>query len=525
MKRKSLSVALFIFTAVQPLWAARVRLTTTRPKDGSQVPSRACIEGTVSDPSAHVFAIIRPLQWADYYVQKEADVKADGSFKILAYFGEPTTPDGTGFSFRIVANPAVVVPLHDGLKLPGFPAGAGLTDIVNVARSSAPDETCGAPAPLVRSVLPPTQSSPTESAQAAITLSWSVWLRWFGIFCLGLLLVLTALPARTSMGCSVLEAAIGSAWTWWRRVFQRARDAVEGNASKTSGLAAGTPLSVWNNCGNSLTFFDYILHSVRWPLLFTFFVVAFYADARAIAPGLRLLFPRPQAANLALFANSSASTHTATGIATRLFQPFATLWLADSFSVCLALIQAGLGMLILNQYASAESLAMGLWRMLKKCPICSAVFLIFDAALTIIAANRGYESSGPGDWRIPASVAALLALSMPFASSFCLELATHSFAHVAAPPAAGLAAGGFYFAHVAIPAIRVRVHGFVCVFLVTLCAALWSVFCGVPYFYLLLAAVLGEFAQKVMNSFRGDTAERHQSRERWDQGTQDSFGD
>jgi hypothetical protein len=63
------------------------------------------------------------------------------------------------------------------------------------------------------------------------------------------------------------------------------------------------------------------------------------------------------------------------------------------------------------------------------------------------------------------------------------------------------------------------------VVLVTLCAALWSVVCGVPYLYLLLAAVLGEFAQKMINSFRGHTASRRKSPDQRESGTQHSFGD
>ncbi len=339
------------------------------------------------------------------------------------------------------------------------------------------------------------------------------------------LVVLGALPDRTRAGCSVLGAAIKSAWDCWHAVFQRAREAVSESDKKTPDPALCSPRSAWNNRGSSPTFLGYILHSASWPLLFTCFVVAFYAESHAIAPGLRLLFPQQATTDFALFAGSDMATHAPAGIPAKLLQPFAELWLEDSFSVCLALLQAGLGMLILNQLEAVDTLAFGLGQLLKKRPICSCVFLIFDVALAVIAGNRGYESSGTGAWQIPASVAALLALAMPFASSYCLDLAVHSFAQAAAPLAAVLAACSIYFIQVAVPAIWVRSYGFAFIVLAGICATLWSVICGVSYMYLILAAVLSEFAQKVANLFRRDATGHLQPRAGWSPRTQDSFGD
>src|SRR5437879_7040594 len=67
--------------------AARIRITA--PVDGSEVPWRPIVEGTVSDPESKVWVIVHPLEVSKYWVQPPVTVREGGTWKVQIYIGEP----------------------------------------------------------------------------------------------------------------------------------------------------------------------------------------------------------------------------------------------------------------------------------------------------------------------------------------------------------------------------------------------------------------------------------------------------
>lgn len=113
--------------------AQTITIEVTAPPDGAAVDRQELVMGMVSDPSAVVHLLIRPLANGDYYVQPQPTVNPiDGSWQIGGYFGDPDTSSGTLFEIVAVANPDV--PLRRGDRLPALPASDAHSPPISVTR-------------------------------------------------------------------------------------------------------------------------------------------------------------------------------------------------------------------------------------------------------------------------------------------------------------------------------------------------------------------------------------------------------
>ena len=113
--------------------AQTMTVQVTVPPDNAQVAQRDTVEGTVLDPSADVWVLIKPLMVGDYYVQPHPTVHpTEGSWRIIGHFGDEDTPSGEPFEIVAIANPER--PLRPGDRLAVLPASDAQSPPVPVTR-------------------------------------------------------------------------------------------------------------------------------------------------------------------------------------------------------------------------------------------------------------------------------------------------------------------------------------------------------------------------------------------------------
>ena len=78
----------------------------TDPINNSLVDVHDRISGTVSNQEAHVWAVIRPVQTQDCWVQMPILVNSSGSWTVAVQFGEfESNHSGKPYEVRVFANP------------------------------------------------------------------------------------------------------------------------------------------------------------------------------------------------------------------------------------------------------------------------------------------------------------------------------------------------------------------------------------------------------------------------------------
>ena len=110
-----------------------VSLEIINPLDGDLGEWRTKVTGTVSDPFAEVWVVVRPLETKDFWVQPKPTIKASGEWETFIYLGSNGTAHiGKVFELRAIANP--VDSLKEALVLPGWPRAERKSDVITVAR-------------------------------------------------------------------------------------------------------------------------------------------------------------------------------------------------------------------------------------------------------------------------------------------------------------------------------------------------------------------------------------------------------
>lgn len=113
--------------------AANAPVSILTPCDQSTVGWHTLIRGRVSNPKAIVHVIIHPLEVNEHWVQPRIDVKSDGTWEVLAYFGRDGSVDvGKPFELAAVVNPKTL--LEEADQLPDWPDAEARSDIVRVRR-------------------------------------------------------------------------------------------------------------------------------------------------------------------------------------------------------------------------------------------------------------------------------------------------------------------------------------------------------------------------------------------------------
>jgi hypothetical protein len=113
--------------------SANAPVAIVTPCDQSRVGWRTLIGGRVSNPKAVVHVIIHPLEVNEHWVQPKIDVKSDGTWQVLAYFGRDGSVDvGKPFEIAAVVNPKAM--LDEADQLADWPDAEARSDIVRVTR-------------------------------------------------------------------------------------------------------------------------------------------------------------------------------------------------------------------------------------------------------------------------------------------------------------------------------------------------------------------------------------------------------
>src|SRR5262249_27744657 len=88
-------------------------------------------------------------------------------------------------------------------------------------------------------------------------------------------------------------------------------------------------------------------------------------------------------------------------------------------AIALAGLQGALGMVLLWRIGADEGVLVRPLRLLKERPLLTSCFLLFNLALALLAANRGFELSPNGvNWILPALISGAIALVMPWVLTF-----------------------------------------------------------------------------------------------------------
>lgn len=134
MKPISLLLLLVAFFALASSGraAGALKVLIHKPANGSTVDHRQEISGKVSDPNADIWVVIHPMETSDFWIQPRITVREDGSWKVIAYFGNAgPMHKGQHYEVRAFANPSVK--LAEG-KTQQWPGAAAKSNVLEVVR-------------------------------------------------------------------------------------------------------------------------------------------------------------------------------------------------------------------------------------------------------------------------------------------------------------------------------------------------------------------------------------------------------
>ncbi len=104
---KTLLVVIFLTFSIclivaEPItYSEELKLNIVKPKNDAEVCWRTIVEGTVSDPTLHVYVAIHPMATDKFWIQPIPTISSDGKWRVYCYFGEPNI--GIGEPFEIIA--------------------------------------------------------------------------------------------------------------------------------------------------------------------------------------------------------------------------------------------------------------------------------------------------------------------------------------------------------------------------------------------------------------------------------------
>lgn len=136
-----LTIGVGYFLANTPVKPIHVEISESKI-DTATTSDSCLVSGTVSDPNARVYVVIRPFMTKDYWVQEPATVDGTGNWQLNAHCGEAIV--GAGESFEIIALAThenfIVTWLTGNWLTPGnsikeLPINSNRSNIVNVKRS------------------------------------------------------------------------------------------------------------------------------------------------------------------------------------------------------------------------------------------------------------------------------------------------------------------------------------------------------------------------------------------------------
>ena len=470
--------------AVVSVFGQGIQVTITSPTDGTLVPWRLCIHGTVSDPTAQVWIVTHPLDVGDFWIQPAVTVRRDGRWKLQTYIARQRARvySGKFFEIKAIVNPKQ--PLHETKNTPlsAWPEAEAASDIVEVIRDDGAATGCqelwqraaigqsAHPSPRVPvrsedgTALKP-QSAGNEEQPSSIAsqtvkhVSGSMFL-WVLITVVPFLfwLVLAWLPDRTGGARKALWGWLSKANQWLWGYGPKAKGSVVNCRERVFDWSGGQQSRIWRRRGHEGDLKGLCRKAFACPFLLVFFWFALYADAMAILSGLPLIFSSGHSQQVGAIgslyaadpesagspskaANESAGvqsrgTEESQGtsryiflriksVATLVLNPFKKVWEGTDLgfmAIGLAAVQAALGLVFLWEIPTEQSLANRPREFLGQRPIPFSCFLVFDLGLGLLAGYRGFElGTGESIW-MPAALSCVIGLVMPWIEAYMLHL-------------------------------------------------------------------------------------------------------
>ena len=131
LKRATLSAAVCLIGLAAGSRAQTVQVQINSPEQGAEVGRKATVRGTIADPKAQVFVLVRPVQDRYWWVQRVPHPSnQDGSWETLCYFG--TADEGPGEEFQIIA--LVTRGLREEQRFEDLPPYIARSETVKVRR-------------------------------------------------------------------------------------------------------------------------------------------------------------------------------------------------------------------------------------------------------------------------------------------------------------------------------------------------------------------------------------------------------
>lgn len=458
------------------------------PVDGATVPYRPCIAGVVADETAPLFGIVHPLDVDTYWVQPPITPGPGGKFLSKIYVAEPGRRhfQNQTFEIRFAFHPKQK--LWNGQLLGYWPDAEALSPVIRVTRrDTAPDGCDQVPdesrTPVAERSHPPelqpelvrphvdVSRPPIIETARRGPVRDNVWR--YGAAALFCWFLFTIRPERA-------KELIDRLLQWRASFWQNLARASRGSVSKVVGLykklrddGKATRARLWAAKGFQGTFARYWLYLLLCPVLAVTSVFATGAEAYVLHTRLSLILPAAMNAPSSLFdavsdGTLSASSPGATvsrentaepdpgapvpgGALYRLVKEIWLFFLRQGLwfiAIGLVALQAAAGVILLLEMRGIEPLEISPWRLLRQRPLPFCCFLVLNLALALLAALGGAEySPGSIGWVIPASIAAALALVLPWLATFMVHYVLETASDCLGPVTAVLLAlAGFMLA-------------------------------------------------------------------------------
>ena len=116
----------------QPVGKLTLSIKIQTPTQKELVEVMHKVAGTVSERSAKVWLVVQPRETTDCWIQKPILVNSDGSWQLMAQFGEEKSEhSGKSYEIRALANPKSTMRIG---KTSCWPEAAVYSDPVYVVR-------------------------------------------------------------------------------------------------------------------------------------------------------------------------------------------------------------------------------------------------------------------------------------------------------------------------------------------------------------------------------------------------------
>lgn len=459
-----------------------LQITIASPRDGADVPLRPCVSGTTSDPEADHFLIIHPMDADDFWVQPSISIRSN-EYKVEAYVGEPEQDEGKRFELRMIANP--LFRLREGQKLAGWPPARAFSPIIEVVRHAGAPNGCEEPISSPAAVVPSTLVNPTivdagSSAAPRPPITIAPGLRrpvldlgWLAavvpLFVIALLVMFSACRERADGALKRLTLWLVTFRNWLITVALVAKASTVQLCTWLQKRCVPWIQPVWQAKGFNGNLRDFALRVLMVPLLSASLALAFYADASTIVRGLNPLFGietsqgsnspdsgivgnlmkaggRQRVDESTLEPKSAAASSSLRQLLTHLARAYEALWSGEKLgflAIALACLQAAFGIVLLWRMGFDQPLRVRPLALLGERPLVMSCFVILNIALSVLAANRGFELSPDAmNWVMPSVVSGGIALVMPWILAYSLHYAIECSADcLAVTKAVGLIAG------------------------------------------------------------------------------------